>query len=67
MPKILSEPQQSLVNKLKSGGKLHHDLATGLFRLHDGPLRRSIHPATVQSLLAAGVIRKSLAGDCSLA
>lgn len=67
MPKILSEPQQSLVKKLKSGARLQHDLATGLFRLQDGPLRHSIHPATVQSLLAAGVIRKSMAGDCSLA
>lgn len=67
MPKILSEPQQSLVNKMKSGAKLQHDLATGLFRLQGGQLRRSIHPATVQSLLTAGVILKSMAGDCSLA
>jgi hypothetical protein len=65
--KILSEPQQSLVNKLKSGAKLKHDLGSGLFRLQDGLLQRSIPPATVQSLLAAGVVCKSLAGDCSLA
>ena len=52
--------------KMKGEAKLQHDLATGLFRLKDGPLRRSIHPATVQSLLLAGVIRKSLDGDCAL-
>lgn len=67
MPKKMSEPQQSLVNKLKSGAKLQHDLDSGLFRLQDGWLQRSIHPATVQSLLAAGVIRKSISGHCSLA
>ena len=63
----LSEPQQSLIRKLRSGATLHHDLATGLFRLHDGTLRRSIHPATVQSLLMAGVIVKGMGGNCSLA
>jgi hypothetical protein len=66
MTKKLCEPQESLVRKLKAGAKLQHDLASGLFRLQDGPLRRSIHPATVQSLLVAGVIRKSLGGDCAL-
>ena len=62
-----SEPQETLVRKLRAGAKLQHELTTGLFRLQEGPVRRSIHPATVQSLLDAGVIRKSLVGDCALA
>jgi len=66
MVKKLSEPQESLVRKLSAGAKLQHDQATGLFRLQDGPVLRTIHPATAQSLLTAGVIRKSLMGVCSL-
>lgn len=62
----LSEPQESLVLKMRAGATLRHDVATGLFRLHDGVLTRTVHSATVQSLLAAGVIHKNLAGNCSL-
>lgn len=66
MPKKLSEPQQSLVSKLRSGARLSHSTMTGLFRLKDGPIERTIHPATVQSLIEVGVLNKGLSGDCRL-
>lgn len=67
MAKNLTGPQKLLVRKLQAGAKLQHDLATGLFLIQDGAMRRCIHPATVQSLLVSGVIHKSLGGDCALA
>lgn len=66
MPKKLSEPQQSLVGKLRSGARLSHSTATGLFRLKDGRIERTIHPATVQSLIDVGVLHKDMCGDCYL-
>ena len=62
----LSEAQQSLVDKLRAGAMLQHE-QSGLFRLHEGTRSRSIHPATVQSLLDAGVLLKGLGGRCGLA
>lgn len=47
MSRKLSEPQQSLVNKLQSGARLNHSTDGGLFRLQDGSIERTIHPATV--------------------
>lgn len=67
MAKKLSEPQQLVVDKLQTGAVLSHSSATGLFRLADGSKSRTVHPATVLSLIAAGVINKSLGGDCRLA
>jgi len=67
MSKKLSEPQQLLVNSLKAGAVLNHSNVTGLFRLKDGAKSRTVHPATVLSLIASGVINKSLGGDCRLA
>ena len=66
MPLKLSEPQELLVNKLKGGAQLRHQLDTGLFRLQDGSKSRTVHPATVESLIRAGVISKSMSGDCRL-
>ena len=66
MPLKLSEPQELLVNKLKAGASLRHQLETGLFRLQDGSKTRTVHPATVESLIRAGVISKSMSGDCRL-
>lgn len=67
MLKKLSEPQELLINKLKAGASLRHETDTGLFRLQDGSKTRTVHPATVESLLRAGVITKSMGGDCRLA
>ena len=63
----LSEPQELLVRKLKDGAELRHHFDTGLFRLRDAITTRSVHPATVESLLRAGVINKALDGSCRLA
>ena len=63
----LSAPQELLVAKLRAGAKLRHHLDTGLFRLQDNFTTRSVHPATVESLMRAGVIIKSLDGACRLA
>lgn len=63
----LSAPQALLVQKLNAGAKLRHHLDTGLFRLQDASATRTLHPATAESLLKAGVIIKSLGGDCTLA
>jgi len=66
MTRKLSEPQELLINKLKAGASLCHQLETGLFRLQDGSKTRTVHPATVESLIRAGVISKSMSGDCRL-
>ena len=63
----LSEPQERLVRKLKDGAELRHHVDTGLFGLRDAITTRSVHPATVESLLRVGVINKSLDGSCRLA
>lgn len=63
----LSEPQKLLVEHLKNGATLHHHQDTGLFRMKDAVTTRSMHPATVESMIRAGVIVKSLDGSCRLA
>lgn len=63
----LSEPQELLLKKMKDGAELRHHMDTGLFRLKDSITTRSVHPATVESLLRAGVINKALDGSCRLA
>lgn len=63
----LSHPQNLLVSKLQEGALLQHNLDSGLFRLKDEFTTRTVHPATVESLLRAGVIIKSLDGSCRLA
>lgn len=62
----LNQPQQSLVRKLRTGARLSHSTESGLFRLKDGPSERTIHPATVQSLIDVGVLTKDMCGDCRL-
>lgn len=66
MSRKLSEPQQSLVNKLQSGARLIHSTDGGLFRLQDGSIERTIHPATVQALIDAGLLHKDMSGACRL-
>ena len=63
----LSDPQVLLVRKLQAGAALQHHLDSGLFRLKDEFTTRTVHPATVESLMRAGVITKSLDGACRLA
>ena len=63
----LCKPQEMLVRKTKAGAKLQHHIDTGLFRLKVSITTRSVHPATVESLLRSGVINKSLDGSCRLA
>lgn len=62
----LSQPQQSLVRKLRAGARLSHSTESGLFRLKAGPSELTIHPATVQSLIDVGVLTKDMCGDCRL-
>ena len=62
----LSEPQRSLVDKIKSGARLQHD-QTGLYRLSEGVKQRTVNPATVSSLISAGVLAKGTGGLCYLA
>lgn len=65
-PRKLSEPQAWLINKMQAGALLKHHIDTGLFRLKDGTVTRSIHPATIKSLLDAGLIIKRATGACEL-
>ena len=62
-----SESQDLLVRKMKAGAGLQHHLDSGLFRLRDARSTRTVHPATVESLVRSGVIIKSLDGTCRLA
>lgn len=66
MSEKLSQPQLSLVGKLRAGARLRHATESGLFRLKDGPMERTIHPATVQALIDVGVVNKDMCGDCRL-
>lgn len=63
----LCKPQEMFVRKAKAGAKVQHHIDTGLFRLKVSITTRSVHPATVESLLRSGVINKSLDGSCRLA
>lgn len=60
----MSAAQTSLVEKIGKGATLVHEAgSTGLFRLtEDGVAPRTIHPSTVESLIAAGVLFKDLMG-----
>lgn len=65
--RTLSEPQASLVAQLKRGAVLTHEVSTtGRFRLTEAGRSRTIHPATAQSLIDAGILLKSLLGECRL-
>lgn len=65
--RTLSEPQAALVAQLKRGAVLTHEVSTtGRFRLTEGGRSRTIHPATAQSLIDAGILLKSLLGECRL-
>lgn len=65
----LSEPQRSLIVSLKGGASLlHHEAqTTGLFRLTEAGRSRTVHPATVESLIAGGFLTKDLFGRLWLA
>lgn len=62
----LSEPQEGLIRRMAAGASLRHDTNTGLFRLKEATTTRTIHPATVESLLRHGAIMKSFDGACRL-
>jgi hypothetical protein len=61
----LSAPQASLVDKLRGGAFLRHQ-PNGIFKLQEGAAKRTIHPATVDALIRAGVLYKSLDGHIRL-
>lgn len=61
----LSHTQEVLVSKLKGGAMLHHE-PNGKFRLHDGAIKRTIHPTTVDALIRRGVLFKALSGHVLL-
>ncbi len=44
----------------------HEVSTTGRFRLTEAGRSRTIHPATAQSLIDAGILLKSLLGECRL-
>jgi hypothetical protein len=60
----LSEPQACLVKNIQAGCRLN--FSDGLYRLRGTSGTRTVHPATVRSLLDAGVIERSLDGNCRL-
>lgn len=63
----LSEPQQLLVESLKDGATLRLEPPRGLYRLTKAGKTRSEHPATVNSLLARGLLIKQETGEITLA
>lgn len=63
----LSEPQQSLVDRLRSGGTLQFEQATGRYRLQHNDKVRTVQPSTVQSLLDRGVLFQDLLGAVCIA
>ncbi|SFF34280.1 hypothetical protein [Paracidovorax wautersii] len=63
----LSEPQQLLVEGLKNGGTLRLEPPRGLYRLTKSGKTRSEHPATVNALLARGLLIKQECGEITLA
>ena len=64
----LSEPQQILVDRLSHGARLQHEAqTTGSFRLTEAGRSRTVHPATVTSLVKAGVLIKDSRGRVTLA
>ena len=66
-PRRLSEPQQSLVHKLADGWTLQHEAQTsGVFRISKDGIARTVHTATVVSLLDAGILQKDATGLCLL-
>jgi hypothetical protein len=63
----LSEPQKQLLGNLAAGGSLRHEVhQRGLYRLTEAGRSRTVHPATVQSLIALGLLNKGLNGVVTL-
>lgn len=64
----LSEPQRILLDKLRRGAQLRHEVAErGLYRLSERGTVRTVQPATVDSLLRNGLLSSDLAGRVTLA
>lgn len=63
----LSEPQQSVVDRLRSGGILQFDQTKGLYRLQHADKVRTVQTSTVQSLLDRGILIQDLLGAVSIA
>lgn len=62
----LSKAQQSVVDRIKAGGRLFFDATTGLFAIQEQNQVRKVDQRPVEALLLAGVVRKDLVGCCSL-
>jgi len=65
-PYRLSQPQKTLLDKMRAGARLRHGQADGVFRLQDGPIERAVSPATVIALIKANVVHKDMTGVCRL-
>ena len=64
----LSEPQQSLIDKLSKGARMRHEIhGRGLFRLTVDGRSRTIHPSTVTSLVGLGLLNQDMSGNVMLA
>lgn len=65
--KPLSESQQSVVDRLRAGALLVHDVqSTGRYRMSHFGKSWTVHTATVRSLIALGLIETNLLGQCVL-
>lgn len=63
----LSQAQASLVEHLRKGWKLEHEAQTsGRFKLSGAGGSRTVHPATVNSLIEAGYMFKDVLGRVRL-
>lgn len=64
----LSEAQQIVIDRMKAGAALCHEVqTTGRYRMtHEGK-SRTVHTGTVQSLIAQGLLETNLLGQCVLA
>lgn len=63
----LSEAQQIIITRLRAGASLVHEAqTTGLYRMTYEGKARTVHPATVRSLISIGMLEIDLLGRCGL-
>ncbi len=66
-PHKLSEAQQIIITRLQAGASLLHEAqTTGLYRMTYEGKARTVHPATVRSLISIGMLEIDLFGRCGL-
>lgn len=64
----LSEPQRLLLDKLRAGALLRHEVQErGLYRLTHGGSVRTVQTSTVTSLIANGILTQGNSGQVTIA